>query len=214
MAKFCTKCGSPLSENAAYCTNCGAVVDQKSNVTFSEQKKHMVIKIGSIAAVLIVIVLIFTALFSGGYKSALDNFFEGIEDGDVSALMDAMPECEIEYLENSLKEYDIYDSVKDYFEATFSVLLKGMESEFGDDISISYDIINKEELSDKQLKSIQNDLRSSFNAKDTEVTKGYNVKMNVKIKGDNKTEKETISLKVAKVDGDWCLVENNFYSIF
>ncbi|MDE6148471.1 MAG: zinc ribbon domain-containing protein [Ruminococcus sp.] len=209
MAKFCTKCGAPLENNAAFCTNCGALVDTKNN-SVNLHKKSTAILLGGILAGIIIIVILISLIFGGGYKSAIDNYFEGLEDANAKKFMNAMPECQIEYLEKSFEDYDEYDSLKEYFEYLLEVALDEVEDEYGDDISISYEIKDKEELSDKELKDIRKELRSNYDNNDVEVTKGYEVEISAEIKGDDDSDNMDMTLKVAKVDGDWCIVNGGF----
>ena len=205
MAKFCTKCGASLDNNAAFCTACGAIVDNKSNFV-NLNKKRTALMLSGILAGIIIMVLILSALFGGGYKSAISNYFEGFEDADAEKFMKSMPKCQVEYLEKSLKDYDKYDSFKEYFQYIIEEALDEAEDKYGDDISISYEINNKKDLSDKELRDIRKRLKSNYQDNDVDVTKGYEVEITVKIKGDDDSEKEDSTLKVAKVDGDWCIV--------
>lgn len=212
MANFCTKCGGPLENNAAFCTNCGAVADKKNNVV-NLHNKNTAILLGGILAGIIIIVILISLIFGGGYKSAIDNYFEGFEDADAKKFMKAMPECQIEYLEESLKDYSKFDSLTEYFEYCLEEALNKIEDEYGDDISISYEIKDKEELSEKELKDIRKRLENNYDNDDVKVTKGYEVEITAEIKGDDNSDEEDITVKVAKVDGDWCIVSGGFLPI-
>lgn len=212
MAKFCTKCGAPLDNNAAFCTNCGAVADKKNNVV-NLHNKNTAILLGGILAGIIVLVILISLIFGGGYKSAIDNYFEGFEDTNAKKFMKAMPECQIEYLEESLKDYSKFDSLAEYFEYLLEEALNKIEDEYGDDISISYEIKDKEELSEKELKDIRKRLENNYDNDDVKVTKGYEVEITAEIKGDDNSDEEDITVKVAKVDGDWCIINGGFLPI-
>ena len=82
-----------------------------------------------------------------------------------------MPECQIEYLEESLKDYSKFDSLAEYFEYLLEEALNKIEDEYGDDISISYEIKDKEELSEKELKDIRKRLENNYDNDDVKVTK-------------------------------------------
>lgn len=212
MAKFCTKCGAPLDNNAAFCTNCGAVADKKNNVV-NLHNKNTAILLGGILAGIIILVILISLIFGGGYKSAIDNYFEGFEDTNAKKFMKAMPECQIEYLEESLKDYSKFDSLAEYFEYCLEEALNKIEDEYGNDISISYEIKDKEELSEKELKDIRKRLENNYDNDDVKVTKGYEVQITAEIKGDDNSDEEDITVKVAKVDGDWCIVNGGFLPI-
>lgn len=212
MAKFCTKCGAPLDNNAAFCTNCGAVADKKNNIV-NLHNKNTAILLGGILAGIIVSVILISLIFGGGYKSAIDNYFEGFEDTNAKKFMKAMPECQIEYLQESLKDYSKFDSLAEYFEYLLEEALNKIEDEYGDDISISYEIKDKEELSEKELKDIRKRLENNYDNDDVKVTKGYEVEITAEIKGDDNSDEEDITVKVAKVDGDWCIINGGFLPI-
>ena len=169
--------------------------------------------LSGILAGIIIIVLILSALFGGGYKSAVKNYFEGFEDADAEKFMKSMPKCQVEYLEKSMKDYDKYDSFKEYFQYIIEEALDEAEDKYGDDISISYEINNKKDLSDKELKDIRKRLRNNYQDNDVDVTKGYEVAITEKIKGDDDSEKKDLTLKAAKVDGDWCIVSGGVLPI-
>ncbi len=212
MAKFCTKCGAPLDNNAAFCTNCGAVADKKNNIV-NLHNKNTAILLGGILAGIIILVILISLIFGGGYKSAIDNYFEGFEDTNAKKFMKAMPECQIEYLEESLKDYSKFNSLAEYFEYLLEEALNKIEDEYGDDISISYEIKDKEELSEKELKDIRKRLENNYDNDDVKVTKGYEVEITAVIKGDDNSDEEDITVKVAKVDGDWCIINGGFLPI-
>ena len=64
---------------------CGAIVDNKSNFV-NLNKKRTALMLSGILAGIIIIVLILSALFGGGYKSAISNYFEGFEDADAGKI--------------------------------------------------------------------------------------------------------------------------------
>lgn len=236
MAKFCTKCGAPLNENAAFCTNCGAPQDSKNsgsvtadaadavtnafnnvkdtfssegikNMKANPEKKALIVLGCAVLAVIIVIVLLISLIFGGGYKTPIDNYFEGIEDANVKKILKSMPECQVEYIEDKLDEYDSFDTISEYMEDAIKYAIEEIEDQYGDDFSISYEITNKEELSDKELRSIRKRLRSTYDDDDVKVTKGYEIELLTKIKGDDDSDERDMTIEVAKVDGDWCIVD-------
>lgn len=213
MPNFCTKCGSPLDIDSVFCPKCGAKIRITTNLP-DAKRKNIILKTGFLLAGILIVILIFSSIFGGGYESVPDDLFEGIEDAEPHKIIRVMPDCEIEQLEKSLREYDIYTSAEDYITITLKTMLKTMALEYGDDISISYDIIDRKELSESKLKDIENQLKIMYNAKDTEASKGYSLKLDVEIEGDNKTNNKNITIDVAKVDGKWCLVGNDFYNLF
>ena len=75
---------------------------------------------------------------------------------------------------------------------------------------LSYSVEKKTKLSDSKLKDIRKDLEDNYDA-DVKVTKGYKVKVEMTIKGDDDDDEDTTTFTVAKVDGDWVLVDGGLF---
>lgn len=285
MPKFCTQCGSPLNEDAAFCNSCGTKVagteettventpitdgvtetvevetvnkteetsietestettvpetastDTAANQTTSEVQqpagdstpldkgiafakdkvgdKYEAFKtspnrdkyigfaaIGIVAIVVICVVL--SLIFGGGYKSPIKNYFNFIESGDFDDYIDATPDI-------------IYEAMLDNFdddEDEMIEMIEDMYSSLLDDVkikSIDYDIKDSEKFNSDQLEELEDEIQDQYEDyvdDDIKVSKAYEVEVKVKtkIKGeDSKTER--LYIIVAKVNGDWGVI--------
>lgn len=194
--------------NTAYNSNGDAMAAPKK----SGKAKFIVlgvIAVAVIAAVVIVIVM----LFGGGYKKPLDNYFKSIEDGDAKTFMEAYPECYIDYIDDMLGVSGMDMDVEEFFQETVDGLLETFESDYGENISISYKIEDKEKLSDSELEDISDEFKDNIDA-NVDVTSGYELDLEVTIEGDDDDDTDSGSLTVAKIDGEWYIVENDGESLF
>ncbi|GAB5081022.1 hypothetical protein Osc1_01950 [Hominimerdicola sp. 21CYCFAH17_S] len=234
-ATFCTSCGAAQQEQPKQAENTAAAVEAGKN-SFSgimdkvnvdavkdslsmenikglktNPNKGTLIALGCIAVVaILIIVLICNLLFGGAYKKPITNMLKGMEKADGSLIVKALPKCEVDYYEEEyIDKSDKYDNVEEYFEDTIDTTLKFFEEEYGDDIKLSYSVEKKTKLSDGKLKDIRKDLEDKYDA-DVEVTKGYKVKVEMKIKGDDDEDENKTTFTVAKVDGDWVIVDGGF----
>ena len=229
-ATFCTSCGTPQQEqpkqpetapsagDAVKNTfndikdkvNVNAVKDSLSMENIKNLKtnpnKTTLIALAVIAIVVILVVIIVLTLVVGGrYKKPITNMFNGMEKADAAKYLKSVPQAQLDYLEETVvDESESYDSVEEYYQEIVDSTLEAMEDEYGSDIKLSYDVERKSELSDRQLRNIRDNIENYYDA-NVEVTKGFNVRVEVTIKGDDDEETEFANLIVAKVDGDWVM---------
>ena len=229
-ATFCTSCGATQGEQPKQESAAASAADTVKN-TFSDIKdkvdvgaikdsltidnikslksnpnKNTIIALSCIGVVaLIVIIIILCAIFSGGYKKPIDNLFNAMEDGDGKSLMKIYPDVllECDDFEDKIKDMD-YDDAEEYFDEIADQLNDVAEEDYGKDIKISYKVTDKDELSSKKLKDIKDSLKEQ-GAKNVKVTAGYEVDMEVKIKGDDDEDEDDMTIVVAKVNGQWCI---------
>lgn len=233
-ATFCTSCGASQDAQPKQTSAAASAADSVKN-TFNDIKdkvdvgaikdsltmdnikslktnpnKNTIIALSCVAVVaIIVIVLVFSLLFGGGYKKPVDKAFKGMAKADASAWMASLPKCQVEFMEEKVEDsdaYSNYDNAEELYEEMVEKMQEGLEEEFGEDIKISYSVEKKKSLSDKKLKDIRDTLKDSYDAKGIKVTKGYKLDLEVKIKGDDYDDEEDMDVTVAKVDGDWCIV--------
>ncbi len=168
----------------------------------SNPNKNTIVALGVIAIVAIVVVIIlYNLIFAHPYKSALNDLFKGFAEGDGEKIQSAMPKCQIDYMDDN----DI--DVDEYFDKIAEGVQESLESEYGEDIKITYDIKEEKALKSSKCDDIKKDLKDDYDAKGIKVSKAYKVKLKATIKGDDDKDTDTITLTVAKVDGDWCVVD-------
>lgn len=216
MSKFCEECGSPLEENASFCENCGTAVPQEvaapaGNVftkfvdRLKSDKKFAIIVGGIAVALVLVIVLI--CVFAGGgssYSKALDNYFAVMGKGETKKIEALAPPEYWEYLED--EEDQDMDDVIDSFEDYWDEYSDYMEDEYGKNIKISYEILDEKELSEKKLEGIGEALEDTYDIDAKDVTAGYDLELEVTIKGSEDDDSEETEMSVVKINGDWYVI--------
>ena len=235
-ATFCTSCGAQLGNGAPSAApqatqpsanNAGAAfqnaaaqagdavkdgfnkakeslsMENIKNLKTNPNKTTLVVLGGIVIVAIIIIIVLFNLIFAHPYKGALNDYFKAIEKNDPELLKKCMPEYQVEYLEdNRGKDFDI----DEYCEDRLDNIVDMLEEDYGEDIDISYDIKKEKKLSDKKLDDIKDDIKEDYDAK-VKVTAGYEVKLKLKIKGDDDDDTETSTFTVAKIDGDWYIVD-------
>lgn len=155
--------------------------------------------------VIVVICVILSLVLGGGYKSAVKDYMSFAESGDFDDYVDATPKI---IYEAQLEGY--YDGDEDEMEEAMENSL----SSFLDEIrSIDYDILDTEKYDSDQLEDLEEDIQDEYEDyidDDIKVSKAYEVKVKTttKIKGED-AQKERIYLIVAKVNGDWGVVDQS-----
>lgn len=217
---FCTVCGEKLDANvnnqtAQAVTNQPADQGDKSMLdSFKENVNMETVKnfknnpnfnliVGAgvvVVAAIVVIALLVSLIGGGGYKGAISDYFNAIENADGKKLMNTYPKFAIKAMEDDL---DDDEDIKDYFNDRADGLQDSLKEEYGKIKSISYKITDKDELSDKRLKLLKTAIKSQFDTKKVKVTKGYEVELDVKIKGKDSKDTVTYEGVVVKANGDW-----------
>lgn len=209
MSKFCMQCGKEIEDSANICAFCGA--SQGGGVNFDgsgavkNKNKAIAVLIAAVAVILVIIIVLVNLLSGGGYKKPIDNMMKAMETGKGKYLYKTMPEFLIEYEYEDEKKSDIYDELDEIMES----ITDALEGEYGDDIKISYKIKDKEKIEKDDLEDLEDSIKDEYDEK-VKVSKGYELKIKMKIKGDDDKEEETATINVYKIDGDWCLMGSIF----
>ena len=210
MSKYCGNCGAQMEDNAMVCGYCGTSLDGSSESTFKyedPEKKAKITKIIkkiTIAVIAIIVVSIAANIISSfvGYKGAVRKFMNAYKEENSEALVDMT--CSFmqdeDYSEIIAYRYETrlendFDNFDDYFDSKYS---------------IKYEITNSSKLSDRQSKSIMEQLASNGFVSDDDidvVKKIMIIKVAVTAKhGSDKTSTyKTIYL--AKESGGWKLLD-------
>ncbi len=185
-------------------------VDNIKNVGKTKDK-NTIIGLCAIAVVLVLLIILFANLFGGhAYEKPIENLLKAIEKTDGKAYAEAFPDYINESAEDMLDFYDEYDDVEEYYEEELlKDMLDELEDEYGDKIKLSYKIKDKDKLSDKKLKNLEDDIEDYYD-EEVDVTNGYELKIELKVKGKDDDDKETARLNVYKIDGKWCLTTSSF----
>lgn len=163
-------------------------------------------KIGIIAFIAIVILafillymLIFRNLFGGSYKTPVKNIISAIENQDIKKLYKALPDYQVKELKEQLADY--YDGDIDEF----------WSSSMMEDVSIDYEISDKEKLTKDELSNIRSDIKDYYDEK-VKVSAGYELEVEFTIEMFGMEEESTTYMTVVKMDGKWVVYDSG--SIF
>lgn len=174
---------------------------------------NMGIAIGGAVAVVALIVLAIIFLGGGGEEGAVKTYVNVCLKGDFDDLEDMAPEAVWEYIDD---EYgaDVDDCVK-VGEEKYKDSLDEMEDEYGQDISISYEIIEIDEVSKTELKLLQASLKADFGIPVKDITAASEVEIEYTIAGDDDEETDDTKIIVVEIDGDWYPVSGgSFFPVY
>lgn len=210
MSKFCESCGSELKDTDKVCPNCGAAVEEKAtkkdvkketvkaseaNKPEKDNKKTMAL-VGGIAAAVIVVLIVIFSIVGGAYKTPIKNYFNGMEKQNAKTYIKAFPSFMKEDLEDEYDD-DAMEKMMSYY-----------EKKYGDHIKISYKVLDKTKLDKDELKDVKEDLEDKYDDEKIKVTDGYEVCIKATIKGSDEKDIDYTSMKVYKINGKWCIVND------
>lgn len=236
MSKFCTNCGASMNDNAVFCTSCGAKndvaptasnipsqpapaaegatpIDQLKSKTAqaisgfkNSPQRNTYIGIGVVAVAAIVLIVLLFVLLGGGYKGALNDYFDAICDKDGEAYLEATtPEDIIKYLDKE-EDYDRDDQESDAKD-TVKRKYSGLKEEFGNDIKISYKVTDKDKVDKDDIDDLNDLLEDEYDDLKIKVKAAYELELELKIKGDDDKEDEIeADAYVCKINGDWIVL--------
>ena len=241
-AAFCVKCGTGVGEQSVQsaqepsdsasasssCDTCeSAQCEQKAPAEtngFAGKANAFVAKLknkdkkatgitAGIVVVLILIVVLVICLGGGGPEKALDNYISVVYNGKVNKLEKLAPAEYWEYLED---ENDV--SMKDaeeQMEELNKTLIRGLEDEYGDNIKVSYKILEKDDASSSDLDEMKDYIKSNYDIPKKSVTDAVELEVELTIRGDDDEETTESTFYAVKVGGDWyiCSVNGSFLGI-
>lgn len=179
-------------------------LDNIKNITKNPNKNTIIglSVCGGVFIILLVIILVL--IFGSPYKKALNNFFDAMEDCNGKKYISAtMCDFMKEDAEDDLD--DDYDSLEEYWDEKLEKWKDDAEEEYGDNLKYSYKVKKAKKLSDSKLKSAQKSYKKRYDldSDEVKVTKGYEVKCKVTVKGSDDDDTNTVTYYVLKVNGDW-----------
>lgn len=181
-------------------------IDNIKNIT-KNPNKNTIIGLSVCGGVLIIVIIILCALLFGKpYKKALNKYFDAMEDCNGKKYVAVtMADFMKEEAEDDLP--DDYDSLEEYWKDELEETKEYWEDdkELGDNLKYSYKIKKVKKIKDSKLKDAQKYWKKTYDldSDDVKVTKGYEVKCKVTIKGKDDDESDTDTYYVLKVNGDW-----------
>lgn len=128
------------------------------------------------------------------YEEPIKNLIEGLSEANSEKFLKAFPPYVGEYME------DIFTD--EYLKST----LEEAESDYGSNIKMSFEVTNKEEISEEDMKQMEDEVKENFD-KQIDITKGYALDVVVTTKGDNSEDKEEDTFNVYEVEGNWYILD-------
>ena len=144
---------------------------------------------------------------SSNPEKALDNYISVLCNGKVNKLEKLAPAEYWEYLED---ENDV--SMKDaeeQMEELNKTLIRGLEDEYGDNIKVSYKILEKDDASSSDLDSMKDYIKSNYDIPKKSVTDAVELEVELTVRGDDDEETTESTFYAVKVGGDWYICSAN-----
>jgi len=129
------------------------------------------------------------------YTKPIDDLFKGVTKGDAELIMGSV------YDEEMFDDADMdYDDVVDMMDDYMDLIVDSLEDEFGDHVKITYKVTDKDELSKKEIKKLEEQYEDEFDFK-ADIKKGYELELDVKIKGSDDKDSNEMEMTVVNIDG-------------
>ena len=159
----------------------------------------------------LVMVLSLTACgANGSHKSVVKTLFASIEKGDAEKMLSLFPEEVLEAMEENLGDED---EVLEYFEDAMDSLMDEFEDMYGDDIKITYEIEDEDELDEDDIDEII-DFYEEYLDADLDIEAAYELEVEATIEGEDDDDTDEMTIFVIKIDGKWYLDLYNTSGLF
>ena len=144
---------------------------------------------------------------SSNPEKALDNYFSVVFYGKVNKLEKLAPAEYWEYLED---ENDVsMKDVEELMEEGNKTLIRGLEDEYGDNIKVSYKILEKDDASSSDLDEMKEYIKSNYDIPKKSVTDAVELEVELTVRGDDDEETTESTKYAVKVGGDWYICSAN-----
>lgn len=227
MSKFCEFCGAQMEDNAAICPACNATPSDanstvntaevnnasatenvgnnsantetveaavSSTATASAPNKNKIIPIVVAVFAALVFLSIVVSVLGGGYKKPLDNFCKGFNKEDAKYFLKTYPET---YIEEYVDEDDLEESLED--------VLEELEDKYGKNIKLKYKILDKEKVDKDDLEEME-EYYEDLTDESVKITRGWELEVDVTVKGKKKDRTKEMDIVVLKIDGKWATI--------
>lgn len=183
------------------------------------KKNKGLMKILTITSILLVSLVVFSGCGKEkkekedkSYLDPINSMITALQNKDIDEYLKTIP---AEYQEKMEKNYSNYKSLLKT--EVLDRIYSSLENSYGKIKKISYEEIEKEKMSDEDLKEEEEDYKNLLGDKADEnktyVTEGYKVKVKIVVTTeddtDNKDDNEEMTLYVYKADGKWYMSTNH-----
>ncbi len=227
MARFCSYCGAVMEDTDKVCGQCGTPAmeyygsDQRESapreriqrprnsrplgsgqsISIDKAKVNLIIKLAiALVAVIVLGVITYKVITTfTGYNATIRKMVKALEKDDVDTL-DALASSVSEEYYTFLYGSDYFE----YYEKAVSDALDDFEDSVGNIKSISYEITDVTEISDRRMNDFKDELTESFNMDTDDITDINRVYLKLTVKGKKKSSSFNVDkLYVIKEAGKW-----------
>lgn len=215
---FCGKCGTKNADDAQFCTGCGAklnggqVVKNSTTVVVNPNDKNRKVGMIAVAVVAVIVIALIIALFGGrSYKTTVEKFVNATFEADAEAVFELIPEEMIDYaLEEEGYDKDELDELIEETKEDLQDQIDDIERYWGEDWSISYEILNVKDVTGDDL----DDLKDDFEDIDIKVSAAKTVEVELTIKAGETEASNSLDISLIKVGRSWYLDLESMGGIF
>lgn len=220
---FCPKCGKPFEENAVNCAYCGArnpqapapKVNEIVNKAKSINKKNISI-LASVLALIVIAIVLVVSIFGNKHGKVIDKYFKLTYGGEQKLIEELAPEQFWEKLEK--KTGAKYKDIEEVLEAVFDSENEDYEEDYGKNIKVKFDIVEKEKYDEDDLEDVKDFLKERFGIPRKSISAAYDVEIEYTIEGDDDEKNDEATFELVKIDGKWYIPSlfdtyNSFASI-
>ena len=176
-----------------------------------ENPKNLAI-LGGAVAVLIAVIILLANLLTPGWQRAVENYVDVSFKGKANKIEKLAPKEYWEYLEDEDEDFDLKDAIEEY-EDEYEDMMDDLEDEYGKNIKVKCKIEDKDKLSGKEISKIAEALKEKYDIKKKSVKKGYEVDVELTIKGSDDKDDDDATLTVVKIGGKWYVDPVSFSSM-
>jgi len=125
------------------------------------------------------------------YEKPVANMFRGMQDKDVDAYISAFPK---------------FMGLADYFNQEYmDYLVETLEKDYGTDIKIKYDVSDKKEISEENIKEMEASIVELYSTT-VDIKSGYQLDVEAHITGSEGTDTESSKVDVYQIDNQWYII--------
>lgn len=230
---FCSRCGNEIKGDGKFCPKCGAPVKQAQSqgadmsggsaqgYSYNQgaspagssagmgvpvaKKRPPYVAIGAIVLVVILLIVgIRLIFFRDTYKTPIKNMVKVMEDRDVDAAMELIPENFLDAAEGltGMTKEEMADMLEED-------LIDSFDKYIGD-IKIDYEIGDTRDLTQSELRDISDDYMGVLG----DIEEGKEVEFSYEMYVDGELEEESSddeTIDVVKIDGKWYISPNDLF---
>ncbi len=217
---ICKYCGTPTEDESEICPHCAearssaaqmsvpaapaqAVPDAAALPRPHRRPLYIIPIIILFAALLLIILLFFGNPPEKRAEDMLNSFAKGYLTGDTDAVLETMPQCELNDL---MREWGA-DGYKEFVHTSLSYgKAEYLDANYGENISVRFEDVTCKEMSDAKKRSLERHLNALYHA-DTEIGQAYFVSCTVCVSGSERSEQLPIDHRVAliRIGSRWSL---------